>query len=67
MLKTVLLRHLQDKHSDDDSTPTFQMSVISTHKTALDRQISEVVDISNTLDVNLIYKKSEWGHQKIVR
>ena len=52
---SVLLRHLQNRDSEDDSTPTFKMSVINTHKTAKDRQIREAVGlhISNTLDSNL--------------
>ena len=64
---SVLYRHMQDKHTDDVNTPNFKMSVISTHKSALDRQISEAVHISNTPDDDLINRKSEWGHQKLVR
>ena len=64
---SVLYRHMQDKHTDDVNTPNFKMSVISTHKSALDRQISEALHISNRQDDDLINCKSEWGHQKIVR
>ena len=63
---SVLFRHLQDKHKDED-TPTFKMTVMNTHRSALDRQISEAVHISNTPDDDLINRKSEWGHQKVVR
>ena len=64
---SVLYRHLQDKHSEDENTPTFKMSVIDAHRSALNRQISEAVHISNTPDDDLINRRSEWGHQKIVR
>ena len=56
---SVLYRHLKDKHNDDENTPTFKMSVISTHKSALLRQISEAIHISNTPDDDLISRKSE--------
>ena len=64
---SVLLRHLQERHSEDEDTPEFSMRVIDTHRSALDRQISEAVCISNTLDDQLINKKSEWGHQRLLR
>ena len=63
---SVLYRHVQDKHDEED-TPEFKMTVIKTHKSALDRQISEAVHISNTPDDVLINRRSEWGHQILVR
>ena len=64
---SVLHRHMRDKHSDTDTpvTPDFTMSVIGTHKTAMDRQIAEAVLI-NTGGSKLINRKSEWGHTKVV-
>ena len=63
---SVLLRHTQNKHPDDE-TPVFSMSIIKKHKSAMDRQISEAVHISNQPENDLMNQKSEWGHQKVTR
>ena len=62
---SVLLRHVRDKHSETNP-PSFKMSIIGTHKTALDRQISEAVRINRAPDDELINRRSEWGHHRLV-
>ena len=52
-----------EKHTD---TPDFTMSVIDTHKTALDRQTAEAILIHTARRDKLINRKSEWGHNKVV-
>ena len=61
---SVLLRHVRDKHCETNP-PSFKMSIIGTHKTALDRQISEAVKINRHPD-ELMNRRSEWGHHRLV-
>ena len=62
---SVLHRHIREEHSvNSNMPPKFKMTILSTHKTALDRQISEAVLIGRT--PNLMNKKNEWGHTKVV-
>ena len=42
------------------------MTILNTHKTALDRQVAEAVLIGRVPHDQLINKKNEWGHAKIV-
>ena len=62
---SVLYRHMRDKHDSSGSQPDFTMSIISTHKNALDRQITEAVTIHKA-PANQINRRSEWGHTRIV-
>ena len=61
---SVLLRHVREKHSDT-IPPEFKMSVIGTHKSAMDRQISEAVRI-NKAPGDVMNRKNEWGHHRLV-
>ena len=62
---SVLYRHIKEEHSGVNSDrPKFKMTILSTHKTALDRQVSEAVLIGRTPE--LMNKKTEWGHTKVV-
>ena len=61
---SVLLRHFTQKHINDTQTPTFHMTIVSTHKTALDRQVTEAVRIANTPRDKLLNSKQEFGHNR---
>ena len=64
---SVLHRYILQEHSNDTSTPQFTMRVISKHKTALDRQITEAVRIARTPGGQLVNNKQEFGHNKFWR
>ena len=58
----VLHRHALEKHR---RRPTaFKMSVMSSHKTTLDRQTREFVRIANNPSDKLLNSKQEFGHNK---
>ena len=65
---SVLYRHIRDKHSDHNCVrPTFKMTILATHQSALNRQVSEAVMINKAPSTNrLMNRKTEWGHTKIV-
>ena len=64
---SVLYRHATQHHIDDPQPPQFSMKVMSQHKTALDRQVTEAVKIANTPSDQLINSKQEFGHNKCWR
>ena len=64
---SVLYRHVTQKHTLDIHPPQFIMNVLSTHRTALDRQVTEAVRIANTPSDQLINSKQEFGHNKFWR
>ena len=45
----------------------FKMTVIKSHRSALDRQVTEAIKINRTQRNKLMNNKTEWGHNKIVR
>ena len=61
---SVMLRHQQHKHPGE--TPSFEMKVTGTYRSALDRQISEAVKISRAKD-KLINNKTEFRQNRIMR
>ena len=61
---SVLHKHAVLKHSEDTQPPQFSMKIISKHKTALDRQITEAVKIAKVPADKLINSKQEFGHNK---
>ena len=64
---SVLYRHIKEKHQENSTqTPKFKMTILNTHKTTLDRQVAEAVLIGRVPHDQLINKKNEWGHAKIV-
>ena len=65
--QSVLNRHLQLDHLEETEMPQFKMTVIKSHRSALDRQITEAVKINRTQRNKLMNNKTEWGHNKIVR
>ena len=65
---SVLYRHIKEKHHDNSTQiPKFKMTILSNHKTALDRQVAEAVLIGRVPHDKLMNKKNEWGHAKVVR
>ena len=59
---SVLLRHKKDKHSTENTTPTFRAKVLkSFRKGALQRQIAESVYINRVPETTLINNKLEWN------
>ena len=63
---SVLQRHIKTEHQDsEDNKPKFSMQITGTHKSALDRQLTEAVKINNTGTATLINNKEEFGHNKI--
>ena len=65
--QSVLYRHLKHDHRSEMQTPKFNMTVIRSHRNALDRQITEAVKINNTDRDKLMNNKTEWGHHKMLR
>ena len=63
---SVLYRHTKESHNND-VTPQYDMRVTGTHTSALDRQVTEAVTISNTPRTLLMNTKLEFGHNRIVR
>ena len=61
---SVLYRHATQQHINDPQPTQFAMKVMSTHRTALDRQVTEAVRIANTPSDQLINSKQEFGHNK---
>ena len=43
------------------------MTIMKSHRSALDIQITEAVKINNTDRDKLMNNKTEWGHNKIMR
>ena len=65
--QSVLNRHLQLDHREETEVPQFKMTVLKSHRSALDRQITEAIKINRTQRNKLMNNKTEWGHNKIVR
>ena len=61
---SIILRHQQLKHPGD--TPSFEMKITGTYRSALDRQIAEAVKISRAKD-RLINNKTEFRQNRIMR
>ena len=64
---SVLNRHLQQDHREQTEIPEFKMKVLKSHRSALDRQITEAIKINRTQRNKLMNNKTEWGHNKIMR
>ena len=64
---SVLWRHTQDTHSEDDAIPKYTMVITGVQKSALERQITEAVKINNTPATTRLNTREEWGHTKLVR
>ena len=64
---SVLYRHTTEKHMNDRQPPKYSMKIISSHRTALDRQIAESVRIASTRSCELINSKQEFGHNRCWR
>ena len=63
---SVMNRHQQQKHADI-GTPNFEMKITGIHRTALERQITEAVQINRQPTNRLINNKSEFRQNKIMR
>ena len=62
-----LVKHWKNFHSDEKSPPKYVVKVISSHKSATERQIAEAIAIENENYDNLLNSKSEWGQNSIPR
>ena len=60
--ESVLHKHVVEKHRG--RIPTFNMTVTSSHRTALDRQTTEAVRIASACSDKLLNSKQEFGHNK---
>ena len=59
--KNALVKHWLEYHGDQQSPPDFQSGVITTCRSALERQIKEAIHIQTSkLDI-LLNSKGEWG------
>ena len=59
--KNALVKHWVETHGDQQSPPDFQFGVITTCRSALERQIKEAIHIQTSkLDI-LLNSKGEWG------
>ena len=63
----VLWRHTRERHGEDITPPNYRMTVTSSQKDALSRQIEEAVRIGSTPGVILINTKMEFGHHHLPR
>ena len=63
--ESVLYKHVQEQHNDQVA-PTFRMKITGKYKTALERQISEAIQIENVPAYKRLNTKEEWGHSKII-
>ena len=65
--ESVLHKHTLQKHSSDDHSPKFTMKILSSHMTAIDRQVTEAVRIANAPGSQLMNSKQEFGHNRCWR
>ena len=68
--KSVLKKHCEEYHKDQQSKPKFTMKVLRGSKTVLDRLVWEANLISQAEENNpgsLMNSKGEWGKNKMVR
>ena len=65
---SVMLRHTQSHHRDDENKPDYTMTVkqIYTNK-CMDRQISEAIQINNIPFLDRINTRTEYTQNRIVR
>ena len=63
---SILHRHQEQKHKDKE-TPSFRMTVTGSYRSALDRQITEAVQINRQPTDKLINNKCEFRQNKLMR
>ena len=65
--KNALVKHSIDHHQEMETHPEFTMQVLSVHKTALHRQVTEAVLIERTKANVIMNSKGEWNGSKLPR
>ena len=65
--QSVLYRHLEQDHKEERETPEFKMKILKSHRSALDRQVTEAIMIDRKERDKLMNNKTEWGHNKMTR
>ena len=65
--KNALVKHSIDHHQEMETHPEFTMQVLSVHKTALHRQVTEAVLIERTKASVIMNSKGEWNGSKLPR
>ena len=65
---SVLYKHLKEKHNIQNNIKIdyFKMSITARHKTALERQISEAIQIDAVPLNKRMNTKEEWGHSRLL-
>ena len=63
---SILHRHQEQKHKEKE-TPSFRMTVTGPYRSALDRQITEAVQINRQPTDKLINNKCEFRQNKLMR
>lgn len=64
-----LYKHYTEQHKDED-VPTFEMRILTKHRTNINRLITEGISIEKVRQKNpeaLMNSKSEWGRTKLIR
>ena len=61
------MKHWKSFHPSKTTPPKFTVKILSSHKSATERQISEAIAIEESDYDNLLNSKSEWGMNAIPR
>ena len=62
-----LWEHAKEEHGGGVKTSWYKMTLTKTHRTALQRQMQEALNIENSRADLVLNKKSEWNGSKIPR
>ena len=68
--KYAIVKHWEDDHRDKDDPPGFDFKALRSHKSSIERQISEAILIEANRDkpgVKILNSKAEWGLNKLPR
>ena len=62
-----MVKHMVEIHMEDEEEPEFRMTVLKSHRRALQRQISEAVQIQLCKSKYIMNSKSEWNGTRLPR
>ena len=63
---SAMVKHWKNFHGEEQA-PSFSVKVVSKHRSATERQISEALLIEDGVFDNLLNSKTEWGGNRIPR
>ena len=63
---SVLYKHWQEDHKEEEEPPTYSSNLLGRHSTALERQLKEALAIANCKVDKILNEKSEFGRNCII-